>query len=593
MLRTTMPGYVLRELGKALLRYAEASPEAFAHLFDPLTPRLPVLDEPEHTRLLRICGLVSGDERLVGNHRIRRQGDHLYLMELGDVEYFQDLWPETDALLDELLRLPRGRLLDLGCGCGIVALEAAALGHQVVATDLDPQAVRLSRINAQLNGIEGVDFREGDLYAPVAGERFDAILTAPHYGRVYNQLRVQVLRDGSAYLNPDGKLLLATVMEWEAPGVLPIVKVLDQRLPADVAVAVRPIESALKRTWFWTARSPDADADAASLPRIPSEHRFLVELHRLPDGQASRPSAIAWPEAPLVRDFVPLHRLLAGPEAPSGRGVLVDRRDVERLRELVARLGERELLLEGALPQQLHDACRLGKQPCVAPRGGAAGAIVDGAGRVRPCAFGEPIGSFDDDFATLDERYRQARVALEARRGCATCPAEWMCSRCLHPTPFEETEYCDFVRDSMRRQPVLMRLFEIGQQLVEQGVTHGPVRIFRSPWGPPPVTTDEDDMGRTGRRELDVLRERWNHEETWSISAGERAFLSFYRAAEFQLVEIDPIAAAVGEKIADGATATELHQLARDRRWPTTLIERSRRKLAAHLANAATTLVSA
>ncbi len=573
MLRAKLPGYVLRELGKALLRYAERAPEDFARLFDPTVPRGAVVDEPELTRLIRICGLLSGDEQIRGNHRIRRQGEHLYLMELGAVEYYQDLWPETDALLAELETLPAGRLLDLGCGCGIVALEAAARGHQVVATDLDPAAVQLSQINAKLNGIEGVDFREGDLYQPVAGETFDAILTAPHYGRVSNQLRVQVLRDGAPYLRPGGKLLLATVLEWEQPGVLPMVKVLDERLPSEIGLTVRPIVSPLKRGWFSTA--------TGDVPGLVSEHRFVVELMRQREGSAARPSVVTWPEAPLLRAFVPLHRLTAtSPQRE--RAVLHDRQDLERLEAMLRALADREITF--ALPASLHDACRFGDKPCVAPFDGAAGAILDVAGTVRPCAHGEPIGTFDDDYATLVERYRAQRAEASVRRGCATCEAEFFCSRCLNPGPFAEAEYCDFNRRHARGLPQLQRLFEIGQQLADRGLPNEPVRIHRSPWGLGAVASPgEDDMGRTTRRELEVLRELWNNEETWTVHLGERAFLSFARGGEFLLTEVDPVLAAVGEQVADGATATDLHQLARARGWPTSLVERGRRKLATHL----------
>lgn len=581
MLRAKLPGYILRELGKALLRYAEESPEGFAHLFDPTVPSLPVRDDrPELTRLMRVCGVVSGDAQMVSRHRIRRRGDHLYLMELGDVEYFQDLWPETDELLDALEGLPPGRLLDLGTGCGIVGLEAAARGHQVVATDLDPQAVALARVNAHLNGIEGVDFREGDLFAPVAGEAFDAILTAPHYGRAYNQLRVSVLRDGPQFIAPNGKLLLATVLEWSRPGELPMVKQLDQRLPPEIAIRVRPIERELKSNWFWSA-------DAES-PAIISEHRFLIELARQSSPSSPRVVEVAWPSAPNRVDFVPLSRLLVPGHDVPGRAVVESPADVARLRALVASFVERELRFEGGLPRRMLDSCRFGKARCVEKHGSAAGAILDADGGVRPCSHGAPVGSFDDSFASLSEKYDAAMAALTERRGCVTCPAEWLCSRCMNTTPFTEPEYCDFMRTNLRVLPFLHRLLALGQQLGDLGVAHGPMRIFRSPWGMPKPDSEEVEMGQTSRRELDVLRERWNHEETWTIAVGDRAFLSFYRDAEFQCIEVEPVVAIVGEQVADGATATDLHRVAKERQLPASYVERARRKLASHLGVAST-----
>jgi release factor glutamine methyltransferase len=85
------------------------------------------------------------------------------------------------CLEDEVV--PTGcRVLDLGTGTGVLALAAATRGAAVVAVDLDPRAVRCARINALLNGLEArVEVREGDLFAPVAGERFDLVLSNPPY----------------------------------------------------------------------------------------------------------------------------------------------------------------------------------------------------------------------------------------------------------------------------------------------------------------------------------------------------------------------------------------------------------------------------
>ena len=66
-------------------------------------------------------------------------------------------------------------LLDLGCGSGVVGVLAQAAGAQVTAVDLDPRACAAARAN----GIARV--RQGDLFAPVQGERFDLIVFNPPY----------------------------------------------------------------------------------------------------------------------------------------------------------------------------------------------------------------------------------------------------------------------------------------------------------------------------------------------------------------------------------------------------------------------------
>jgi ribosomal protein L11 methylase PrmA len=76
-----------------------------------------------------------------------------------------------------LMPSPRS-VLDLGCGCGIVALVLAQHvppGTVICASDLSAAAVRLTRDNARRHGI-AIDCRCGSLFEPWNGERFDLIL---------------------------------------------------------------------------------------------------------------------------------------------------------------------------------------------------------------------------------------------------------------------------------------------------------------------------------------------------------------------------------------------------------------------------------
>ena len=79
--------------------------------------------------------------------------------------------------------IPSGSsVLDLGCGTGVVSVFAAQQAGRVVAVDINPAAVRCARINALLNGVESmVKVREGDLWTPLANERFDVIVFNPPY----------------------------------------------------------------------------------------------------------------------------------------------------------------------------------------------------------------------------------------------------------------------------------------------------------------------------------------------------------------------------------------------------------------------------
>ena len=73
--------------------------------------------------------------------------------------------PTTRLALELLLACPRGSLVDLGCGSGVLAVAAARLGFApVVALDADPVAVEVARANAALNGAT-IELRVGDVAA--------------------------------------------------------------------------------------------------------------------------------------------------------------------------------------------------------------------------------------------------------------------------------------------------------------------------------------------------------------------------------------------------------------------------------------------
>ena len=95
---------------------------------------------------------------------------------------------ETELLVDEVLARARGReglhALDVGTGSGAVALSLAVEGPfaRVVATDVSAGALEVARANhaAAAPGAP-VEFRQGSVYAPVAGETFDVVVSNPPY----------------------------------------------------------------------------------------------------------------------------------------------------------------------------------------------------------------------------------------------------------------------------------------------------------------------------------------------------------------------------------------------------------------------------
>ena len=93
------------------------------------------------------------------------------------------LWPNpTSRLLSRFtVRRHSHATLDLGTGTGIQALLASPHSDAVVATDLNPRAVEFAGFNACLNGIENVECLQGDGFGPVAGRKFDLIVSNPPF----------------------------------------------------------------------------------------------------------------------------------------------------------------------------------------------------------------------------------------------------------------------------------------------------------------------------------------------------------------------------------------------------------------------------
>ncbi len=88
--------------------------------------------------------------------------------------------PASTSLAQLTIRDRVGSALDLGTGCGVQSLHLAGHSDRVVATDVNPRALAMARFNAALNGI-ALEVRDGSLWEPVAGERFDLVTTNPPF----------------------------------------------------------------------------------------------------------------------------------------------------------------------------------------------------------------------------------------------------------------------------------------------------------------------------------------------------------------------------------------------------------------------------
>jgi len=140
--------------------------------------------------------------------------------------------PETELIVDLVLALTEGKgtVADIGTGSGAIALALAAEGKfdRVIATDSSEEALAVARANLAVleAGRRGaMDFRHGDLIAPVRGERLRAVVSNP------------------PYISPsEADDLPASVREWEPPGAL----FSDENGMAAIRALVRDARSVLE-----------------------------------------------------------------------------------------------------------------------------------------------------------------------------------------------------------------------------------------------------------------------------------------------------------------------------------------------------------
>jgi SAM-dependent methyltransferase len=118
--------------------------------------------------------------------------------------------------------------LDLGTGSGLLALLLAGRARAVVATDVNPVALRYAELGARLNGLPNVEVRAGSLFEPVGAGRFDRILSNPpfvispdssllfrHGGLDRDDLSRQVVEGAAGYLAEGG--IASILCNWIVP----------------------------------------------------------------------------------------------------------------------------------------------------------------------------------------------------------------------------------------------------------------------------------------------------------------------------------------------------------------------------------------
>lgn len=141
--------------------------------------------------------------------------------------YWANLWPSAVGLaryLDRRVPLGGQRVLELGCGLGLLGVVAARDGARVLCTDYEAEALAFARHNALLNGCCGIRFRLVDWRYPALKRRYDTILAsdviyeARNFGPLVALLQRFLAHGGRAFFADPGR-----------PNAVPFFALLRQR----------------------------------------------------------------------------------------------------------------------------------------------------------------------------------------------------------------------------------------------------------------------------------------------------------------------------------------------------------------------------
>ncbi len=109
-------------------------------------------------------------------------------------------------LLLENIKVPsEGKVLDIGCGYGVIGITVAKINPDihVYMVDINPLAVKTAKYNARLNNVENVTIVKGDRYKPFKNIRFKAIYSNPPLSAGMNIVEDIVL-NAYKYLEENG-----------------------------------------------------------------------------------------------------------------------------------------------------------------------------------------------------------------------------------------------------------------------------------------------------------------------------------------------------------------------------------------------------
>lgn len=192
----------------------------------------------------------------------------------------------STTLASWTIRRPVARALDLGTGCGVQTLHLASHVEHITATDVSHRALAYASFNAALNGID-LETRAGDLFEPLAGYRFDLVVSNPPFvitprrddvplyeyrdgGRPGDALVRSLVAQVGHYLEPGGVAQL--LGNWEVPRGRTWRDVWDEWLedvPLDAWVVQRDLQDPAEYAELWAR-------DGGTLPGSDTYHRLYA-----------------------------------------------------------------------------------------------------------------------------------------------------------------------------------------------------------------------------------------------------------------------------------------------------------------------------
>lgn len=122
----------------------------------------------------------------------------------------------TLAMLSAVEFSPDDKILDMGCGYGVVGILAAKLIGQenVTMCDISEKAVKQAKINAELNGVPDIDIKISDGFSNILDNDFTLILSNPPYHADFSVPK-HFIEVGFKKLAVGGKMVMVTKrLDW-------------------------------------------------------------------------------------------------------------------------------------------------------------------------------------------------------------------------------------------------------------------------------------------------------------------------------------------------------------------------------------------